>query len=204
MSFMEDSPYQPPAAPPLPAPREPGPIKVFGVFHLIFAGLGLITALWSIASTFMPPMFIPKDDPAYQLQIKLQQDMMGYTLASIIVILAIVTLLLISGIKLVRSRPDGIKWSAIYSWTSIATKLLTLVVTMIWILPITRSAMRETMEARKNDPTSRRMAAIIEPIIGISMVATPIISCTYPLLALYFLSRRNVKDWAEQRSQGAF
>jgi hypothetical protein len=198
------SPYQPPAMPPPPpGPREPGAIKVFGVIHLVLAGLGLLGGLWNLASPFVTRMLIPKNNPSFEVQMRIQDSMKGFTIAGGILGIGLGVLLLISGLKLVRSRPDGVKWSAIYSWSSIGSKLAMLVVTMVWLQPRMRAAMRELMEASKDTPGADAMFALMEPIMGVSMVITPLIYCTYPLLALYFLSRPPVKAWIAGRSQGA-
>lgn len=198
------SPYQAPAIPPPPpGPAEPGAIKVFGVIHLILAGLGLLGGLWNIASLFITPILIPKNDPSFEVQMRIQESMKGFTIAGGLLSVGLAVLLLISGIKLVRSQPDGIKWSTIYSWTSVGSKLVMMAVAATWILPRMRAFMGELKEASKGAPGSEVMLAIMEPLMGSSMVVTPLIYCTYPLLALYFLSRPRVKVWMAERSQGA-
>jgi hypothetical protein len=200
------SPYLPPAIPPPPpGPGEPAAIKVFGIIHLVFAGLGLISGLWTIASPFVTPMFLPKNDPSFQLQMRLQEELRGFSIGSAIISLGLAVLLLISGIKLVRSQPGGIKWSAIYSWTSVGAKLVMLVVSVVWIIPQTRATMHKLLETQgaKAGPGADKVLAFMEPMMATSMVVSPLIACIYPLLALFFLSRRNVKAWMAARSQGA-
>jgi hypothetical protein len=37
---------------------------------------------------------------------------------------------------------------------------------------------------------------VVQAITAITSVATPILSCLYPALALFFLSRPAIKEWA--------
>ena len=107
-------------------------------------------------------------------------------------------LLLASGLMLVRSQPRGVTWSHRYAWTSIATKTISLVVTVAVVLPAMQRMMDEAMAFPPGMPAGAadKMTGIMKSFTAISTVATPLISCIYPALALFFLSRPAVKEWA--------
>ncbi|WP_035604350.1 hypothetical protein [Haloferula sp. BvORR071] len=204
------SPYQPPLAGPPPVPSSenlvPGSVKAFGIMHLILAGMGLLGACFSAATLVMGPLFIPHTHPTYQAQLQFQAETRWATMFGLLVNLSLTGLLLAAGIKLAKSQPDGVKWSARYSWTSIATKLVLMAVGAIWILPATRKLMHASfnVHARPGSPGSNAMLPFVDLMASASVVISPLISCVYPALALYFLSRPMVKAWRAAARPGAF
>jgi hypothetical protein len=202
----EDSPYQspasfaPPALPPGPAPQA---VKVFGILHLVFAGFGVVFGLWGFVSMKFLSMVqgAAPSDPAIVMQRKYMEDLWPVTVMSSTFMLGLAALLLVAGLKLVRSKPDGIMWSNRYSWTSITAKLISLVVALVYVLPLTNRMMGEIMGNTKGMPagSAQMMSGVMKSVSSISTVVTPLLSCIYPLLALYFLSRPAVKAWAASK-----
>jgi amino acid permease len=47
------------------------------------------------------------------------------------------------------------------------------------------------------------MVSAMSSMMAVSSVITPLISCIYPVLALYFLNRRDAKEWSAARLSGA-
>ncbi|MCW1912414.1 hypothetical protein OJ996_02445 [Luteolibacter sp. GHJ8] len=204
-----ESPYLPPSSTPPPMPLhtpsgiEPGVVKAFGVIHLIFAGLGFLMGTWSFVSIFLTGMFLNPKTPGYAAQIKMQEDLRWITVMSGVFTLGLAILLLISGLKLVRSQPAGIPWSNRYAWASITTKVISGVVTALWVIPLTRQMMAETMGGSGLPSGAEKgMVSAMGSMMVVSSVITPIASCIYPALALYFLNRRDVKEWAAARLSG--
>ena len=203
-----DSPYLPPAAapPPMPPPpgHEPSAVKVFGVIHLVFAGLGFLTGAWTLLSSLFSHMFLDPKTPGYQAQIKMQTELHWVSLMTGAFLIILAILLLISGLKLVRSQPDGIRWSNRYAWTSIATKMISLVVTIGWVLPLTQTAMREVMgSSGLPGGAEKGVMTAMSSMVAVSSVLTPVLSCIYPVLALYFLNRADAKAWRAGRLASA-
>ncbi len=199
-----DYPYQSPAAQPPPMPRppdtEPTAVKVFGVIHLVFAGLGFLGGAWNLASPFFSGLFLDPKNPAYATQIKMQAELQWVTLMTGVFAITLAVLLLISGLKLVNSKPEGVKWSNRYAWTSIAMKIVSLAVSIGWVLPITQAMMREMMApAGLPGAAKDTMTSAMSGMAAVTSVLTPILSCIYPILALYFLSRPPVKAWRAAR-----
>jgi hypothetical protein len=189
---------------PVPQQIEPPAVKVFGVIHLIFAGLGFIAGLWNLASFFFAGMLSGFQGSAnasqMQMQIEMQMELRWVSLMTAIFMIGLAVLLLVSGLKLVRSDPGGIPWSNRYAWTSIATKLVSMVVAVGWVVPKTK-AMMEHMMTGTGMPAGagQGMANAMGGFMSVSSVLTPVLSCTYPVLALYFLSRPSVKEWSASR-----
>ncbi len=191
------SPYQSPSAPP-PMPAaiafEPPAVKAFGVIHLVFAGFGFLMGLWSLVSPLFSHLMVPKDMPGRSAQLALQDKLTWVTVMTGAFTLTLAVLLTISGLKLVRSRPGGVLWSNRYAWTSIFTKLVSLVVTVLWVMPAMRQYLDSAMPAGAGRAAGGA-EGIIKGVAAASSVASPVIGCIYPALALYFLSRPAVKAW---------
>ena len=208
-----DSPDLPPLPQPPPMPLavqvEPQAVKTFGVIHLIFAGLGFITGLWNLASFFFASMMGAFfKDPALgaqmqrqmEMQAEMQMQLRWVSLMTGIFMLGLAVLLLISGLKLVSSNPDGIPWSNRYAWTSIATKLVSMAVAIGWVVPKTKAMMEQVMTGSGMPPgAGQGMVNAMSGFMSISSVLTPLFSCTYPVLALYVLNRPAVKEWSASR-----
>ena len=200
------SPYQvplstsPPALPSGPAPQA---VKVFGILHLVFAGFGFVFGIWGLVSIKFVSMFqvATPADPTMVAQRKYMEDLWPVTVMQSIFSMGLAALLLVAGLKLVRSIQDGVMWSNRYSWTSITAKMISLVVTVAYVLPLSNRMMSEVFTNTKGMPpgTAGVMTGVMKSMNSIVSVATPVVSCIYPVLALYFLSRPAVKDWVASK-----
>lgn len=211
MGTMDNAHLPPlPQPPPMPVPVqvEPQAVKVFGVIHLVFAGLGFITGLWNLASFFFAGMLVgfpaaattPQMQAQMQAQMEMQTELRWVSLMTGIFMIGLAVLLLISGLKLVRSNPDGIPWSNRYAWTSIATKLVSMVVAIGWVVPKTKALMEQVMTGSGMPAgPGQSVVSAMGGMMSISGVISPLVSCTYPVLALYFLNRPAVKEWSASR-----
>lgn len=201
----QPSPYQTPASapPPLQATyiAEPPALKVFGILHLIFSAFGLLMGGWSLLTLLIGNPMLHESTPGYEAQLIYQEKMKWVTALTGGFILIIAALLIVSGIKLVRSKPDGVIWSNRYAWFSIATKVISLFLSIFILGPATSELMQSTIQESGGN-RGAGAAAIVRFTTSISMVIVPIISCVYPGLALFFLSRKTVKDWCEQSRRG--
>jgi len=196
----------PPPFPPPPGPGtfEPGAVKVFGVMHLIFAAIGLFWGLYSLVSPFFTHLFVSPKDPTYELQMKLQADLKWVSIGTGVMVLVLAGMMLVAGLKLLRSDPDGVKWSILYAWISIASKILSAVAGILVVVPATKSMMRGVFESSgMSAGPGKEMASVIDIVMSVSSVAAPLISCTYPALVIYFFTRPGVKAWREARRPNA-
>ena len=185
--------------------QEPSAVKVFGILHLILAGIGFLTGIWSFFANQLNGFFMNSNSAAFKgrsdymaAQTKYIEEMNWVSIMSGVFMLALAGLLLASGLMLVRSQPRGVTWSHRYAWASIATKLISLVVTVAVVLPAMQGMMDEAFALPSGMPAGAAdtMTGIMKSFTAITTVATPLISCIYPALALYFLSRPQVKEWA--------
>lgn len=201
-SMENEFPYHPPASPPpsLPASPmlEPSAVRVFGIMHLVFGGFGLLFGAWNVLGNKMNSMFLDPKAPGYEAQLRYMEEVRWVSILTGIFMIVLAGLLLVAGIKLVRSRPDGVAWSNRYAWASIATKLVSLVIAVAVLLPAMRRMIGGIMPPTPGMPpgTAEAFSNIMQMAISVGSVAGPLVSCVYPGLALYFLSRPPVKEWA--------
>lgn len=192
-----ESPYQPPAAGPPPVPDtsgiEPPAVKVFGIIHLVMAGYGILMGGFGLVVQVFGNPFISSKNPAYEAQMQFQEELIWVSVMSGVFALLLAGLLIVSGLKLVRSNPDGVRWSNSYSWTSIATKLVSLIVGVIFVLPMTNRMMDRMVETKTHPGGAT--STIIRFSTSLGTVGGPVVMCLYPGLALFFLSRPRVKAW---------
>jgi hypothetical protein len=197
-------PYQPPQPPeftqlPPGMTTEPPVVKIFGVLHLVFAGLGLLGGAWSLLLVVVGNPFLklfPQTGPmakSIEAQLAMQDRVMPATLTTGILSLLVAVPMIIAGILLLKRRRNGLKWSNRYACLSLAAKCVSLVLTVVIVVP----AMREMMQAAKGGV---RTPGLPDDIMSIFMVAGAVIgviaSCVYPLLSLVLLNRPRVKEWA--------
>src|SRR4051812_43219532 len=113
------SPYIPPAIslsmPPYPPVQVPGRVKVFGILHLVFAGLGVVTLAFSAAAQgFSRSMYAAQERAggaqAEQAKISraMTESMQGLTFFQYGVSGILAVLLLVAGIGLLKSRQGGL------------------------------------------------------------------------------------------------
>lgn len=182
---------------PFQAAPEPPAVRVFGILHLVLAGIGLLGGLWTIFSAQLTHLFVKQKDLNQAAQLRYLDDISWVSTLTGAFMLGLSILLAIAGLKLVGSRPDGVVWSHRYAWTSIATKLVSLVVTVAVVLPATQRMMSEMLSTVPGMPggAERTFATVMRSVTSVTSVASPILSCLYPALALFFLSRPAVKEW---------
>lgn len=176
---------------------EPSAIRVFGILHLVLAGIGLLFGVLSLFTNQMNSMFINSRSPGYEAQLRYTEEVEWVSILTGVFIMMLAGLLTVAGIKLVRSQPDGVAWSHRYAWTSIATKLISLVITVAVLLPAMHRMIGGLMPPPSGMPPASAAAFsnMMQTVMSVSVVAGPILSCIYPGLALFFLSRPQVKEW---------
>ncbi len=186
---------QPP--PSIPGAVAPASIKVFGVLHLVFAGLGILGAIWSVASLFMQAGLgiVPESDPHFQAQVRFQEQSGWTTWVTAAMSLGVAAVMIPAGIKLLRNRSDALKWSNLYAWSSIGAKIVSLGLTAAVIAPAMRELMNSTMEGLPGGAESVVIGGMI--VAGMIWILVALI---YPILTLSLLNRQPVKDWLARGS----
>ncbi len=199
----EPSPYQPPlqqGVHPMPCiiTEMPPVVKVLGILHLVFAGFGLLGAVWGlfiaiIGNPFMKLMpATPQMSAQWEAQLAMQEKIKPFTLTSTALSLLVAIPMIIAGIKMLGKRKDGLKWSNIYAVSSLGAKAVNLVLTFAILIP----AMQEMSKGMMG---GTRLPGSAETIMGGFMVGGAIVgvilTCVYPLLTLVLLNRAAPKAW---------
>jgi|GEM_PF-1368717 len=197
------SPYQSTQLNPIPAmaaPQGPKPpvLTVFGVIHLVMAGIGVIMVIVTIGSVFMNSAIagLQGTEVDQIVMLEAQQATLWPNLLSAAFVAILVFLLIVAGIKLLRGRRNALRWSNSYAVTSIITKLISLVVTILVVVPATRRMMDSMIpESGSSGGPEPMMMKLMGTGITVATIASGLIACTYPLLVLFMLNRKAIKDW---------
>jgi hypothetical protein len=173
---------------------QPQTVKVFGIMHLILAAYGFGATALGIITVFVGNpflMLLPKT-PELAKQMEVQQQMQDKMAVSSVLTLAMslatTVLILMAGIKLLRKRRSGLTWSNRYAWVSLVGKVLTLVITFIYTIPIMRD-----MAVDPSLPAAAQ--SVMRTTMAISAVGTVIVMSVYPILTLFLLNRPRTKEW---------
>jgi hypothetical protein len=170
---------------------QPQQVKVLGIMHLVFGGIGVLTILWSLFIIFAgnPFLKLGGNTPEMQAQVKLQEDMIVYTIISTAFLILVTVLIITAGVLLVKGRKNALKWSNYYAWASIGTKIINIIVTIAYVVPMTTKMME------KSTPGMGAMKGGFEAIMIGSMLVGFLIPLIYPVLTLILLNRPYVKTW---------
>jgi hypothetical protein len=170
---------------------QPQTVKVLGIMHLIFGAYGVFAIVWSwfIIIAGNPFLKLAGNSPEMQMQAKLQADMSLYTLMSAVLLVGVTALIIPAGIMLLKGRKNGLKWSNAYAWTSIGTKILNMIVTLFYVMPLTHEIMGQATTSAGAGMAGMKMIMTGSMIVGLLL---PLI---YPVLTLILLNRPNVKTW---------
>ena len=173
---------------------QPQSVKVFGIMHVLLAVYGFgATALGIITAMVGNPIyqFLPKSPELAKqmaLEAQMQDKMMVATVIALVLTAVTAVLILIAGIKLLKKRSSGLVWSNRYAWTSLAGKVVTLILTFLYTIP----AMREMAV----DPALPAAAqSVMKSTMTIGAVIGVLATCIYPILTLVLLNRPNTKAW---------
>lgn len=174
---------------------QPQQVKVFGIMHLVFGAYGVLAVLWSLYVALIgnPILKFAGNSPEIQLQTKLESQMFAYTVASTAFMALVTALIIVAGILLLKGRKSARKWSNGYAWLSIATKVINMVATIVYVVPMTTKMMGQS------SPGVGAMMGNFEMIMIGSMMVGFLFSIIYPVLSLILLNRPNVKTWFENQ-----
>ena len=181
---------------------EPASIKVFGIFHLIIAGLGSIGTIFGLVMlqfsnqfsklmTMAPP---GSSSGASSQQEKAVIQYLGetrtytYITSGFSIILAV--MLIIAGIRLLKKRESGRVMSIRYAWASIAAKVITLVMMLTFMMPAT-TRYNEAMFSSIGSGMGSTMNVVtqISQLVGLAM------TLIYPIVVLIMMRKEKVKTF---------
>ncbi len=196
------SPYQPPSqGPPTLPPAlagDPPAVKVFGVLHLVLAGIGILGALWGLFIALVGNPFlkslqsIPEMKAQYDIQIAMQEKIGPYSAITSALSLLIAIPMIIAGIKMLKKRRTGLKWSNIYAISSLGAKVAILIITITILVPAMQEMTRGIAGKGKTEET---FTNIMNMTMTGSAIIGVVITCIYPVLSLAILNRPATKAW---------
>jgi hypothetical protein len=106
--------------------------------------------------------------------------------------------MIVAGVKLLKKRRDALKWSNRYAWTSLAGKVVNLILAFLYTFPMMKE-MTERMAT--GTPGAPAMPVAMSGIMVGSAVLTILVMCTYPVLSLILLNRPRTKEWFAAQPQ---
>lgn len=197
----ESSPYATPSqvanTPAMPPATVPGQIKVLGIIHLVFAGLGLVTILFGLVSEKFSESMLTMQEKAGGIQATQAQISRAIVEASkpitwfgYISALILGVMLLLAGLALLKRKQVGLSWSNRYAWTSISFKVINLILFVTVLMPKIGGLFASFESGGKE----MQMAGSVMRMTTIaSGIASPLIACIYPVLVLILLNRESVR-----------
>lgn len=209
---MQPSPYDTPPSqfadpsatpPPLAAGPPPGPIKVFGILHLVIAGLGIFGGIWTALTVLYFADFIAwtnrmsggkQADSLQQSQVAYMDEIAWLTWLQLGFSVILIVLLIIAGINLLKTRDKGRVMSVRYAWTSIGMKIVGLGLMLVYAMPAA-SRMNENMLQDVGVQAGQAMGAFttISSIVGMAS------SLIYPILVLFIVNSEKVRNYLAGR-----
>lgn len=177
---------------------QPQTVKVFGIMHVIFAGYGLLVAVWTVfvlaVGNPLENMFpkAPQMEAQAKAQAAMEQGMMPITMISTILTVIVAAIMLKAGFLLLKKRGSGLRWSNRYAWSSLASMVVNIVLTFIYTVP----AMKQMAAVTAGGVMPMGQMETI--MIG-TMVVTFVVMSSYPILTLILLNRPKTKEWFANR-----
>jgi hypothetical protein len=174
---------------------QPQTVKVFGIMHVIFAGFGLLSAVWSIFVIVVGNPFLhfmpqtPEMAAQAKMQEAMEQSMMPMTVISTILTVAVGLLMLRAGVLLLKKRRSGLPWSNRYACASLASKVVNIVLAFVYTMPTMKEMMASSM------PKGASLPGGMEWIVIGSTLLTILAMSAYPVISLVLLNRPKTKEW---------
>jgi len=196
---MDDqtSPYMAPQSgmtepPPEAVPQVDTPIpKVFGIIHIVYAGLGVVGAAIGVGAIFvMKAVGAQGGDEVAELGSFLEAydkiAIYAYIDAGLKLILGIT--LLIAGVGLLKKK----LWAKKLSITWAVVRMITAIV-MVFLTYGASLEMQESLS--QQDSSQFDEGALQSGIQGVSNVLGVIFLSIYPIVTIIFLSKKSVRDY---------
>ncbi len=211
-AVMETAPPSPYGTPPsqmaggpvAPPPLDPGPppsaIKVFGILHLVIAGIGILSGVWTVFMVLFFKDFIAwmgrvsggRQPVDYQeAQLAYMAELQWLTWLQLAASVVLIVFLLLAGVRLLKRRNSGRIWSIRYGWTSIVSKIVTLVLMIVYGLPAA-SRMNQTILG----DAGSGMASLMTVVSTVAGIASTMI---YPILVISILNGQRVRNYLAGR-----
>ena len=177
---------------------EPGRIKVFGIIHIIFGGLGLMNVIGGIGMQILQEPFIRltnqgESEEMVALQMQMYREMALTTWISTVISVIVAVLVLRAGIALVKRRQSAVKASNVYVVASLVAKAAGVLLFCMVVMPVASGAMDSMLD--ESIPDVKTILAVIKVTMAVAGVLAPLLGAVYPLCALVMLNKPQVKEF---------
>ena len=176
----------------------PPEVNVLGIMHLVFAGFGVLGAIWGLFVAIAGNPFLkmmphnPHMTQQFDAQMAMQEKISPMTITGSILSLLVAIPMIIAGIQMLRKRRNGLKWSNIYAFSSLGAKFINLILALTILIPAMRE-MSEKMMGGTRLPGGTQN--IMSGFMAGGALGGVVISCVYPILTLVLLNRPTPKAW---------
>lgn len=188
---------QPPAGYTAETIREPGAIKTFGVLHLVIACFGMLYALYGVVMQLIGTKVfagLPGAEAGGEFNrlMEMTKKMQAVTYFQSGASLLLGVMLIIAGLNLLKAREKGRTFSIKYAITSIVHKLIYLLVTIFYVMPITKEY---TESIYREIPGGDTIGIVtqIATLLGI------VVTFTYPVLVFFMMRSNTVTQYLKGR-----
>ena len=176
---------------------EPGRLRVFGVCHIVFGGLGLMNVVGGITMQFFQRLWTstPPNGPdkLQEIQNEMYRDLTAYTWVTITMSLIVGVLILRAGIALTKRRQSSLRLSNIYVLCSLIAKIVSVVLFLVVATPVIGEAVTAMLE-ESSAPLPGWVGGL-QVFIAVIGVISFLLSTIYPLCALLMLNKPQVKGY---------
>lgn len=177
---------------------DPPAVKVLAIMHLVFAGFGILMAVWALFIVIVGNPFLkmmphsPEMDAQIQAQMEMQQKVQPISVTGTFLSLIVAVPMIIAGIRMLKKKRDGLKWSNRYAFASLGAKAVNLILTLVILVPAMQQLSANIV------PKSARAGGIEIMMSGFMIggaIGGVILSCVYPITTLVLLNRPAIKEW---------
>ena len=176
---------------------EPGRLRVFGVCHIVFGGLGLMNVVGGITMQFFQRLWTstPPNGPdkLQEIQNEMYRDLTAYTWVTITMSLIVGIMILRAGIALTKRRQSSLRLSNIYVLCSLIAKIVSVVLFLVVATPVIGEAVTAMLE-ESSAPLPGWVGGL-QVFIAVIGVISFLLSTIYPLCALLMLNKPQVKGY---------
>lgn len=177
---------------------EPPRLRVFGVCHIVFGGLGLMNVVGGVAVQLFQESLSALTqsngpDKVQEIQNEMYRDLAAYTWITITMSLIVGILILLSGIALTKRRQSSVRLSNAYALSSLIAKAVGIVLFLLVGMPVIGEAVNAMLAK-----TNAALPGWVEGLwvfIGVVGALSALLSAIYPLCALIMLNRPHVRQY---------